>query len=127
MSEIEKGSFVEYAEVHNNLYGTSRTAIEKVLESKKICILDLDLQGAKSIKKTDLKSLIVFIKPPSLEDLKKRLHSRNTETEDQIETRIKNAKKDIKFYEENKDFFDSCIVNDELEDAYKVLKNVLFP
>ena len=66
------------------MYGTSKSAVNDVLNSGKICILDIDVQGVKAVKKTDLTPLLVFIKPPSLEVLEERLRSRGTETEESL-------------------------------------------
>ena len=66
------------------MYGTSKSAVEDVLNSGKICILDIDVQGVKAVKKTDLTPMFVFIKPPSLEILEKRLRDRGTETEESL-------------------------------------------
>ena len=66
------------------MYGTSKSAVNAVLNSGKICILDIDVQGVKAVKKTDLTPLLVFIKPPSLEVLEERLRSRGTETEESL-------------------------------------------
>ena len=67
-----------------NMYGTSKSSVEDVLNSGKICILDIDVQGVKAVKKTDLIPLFVFIKPPSLETLEQRLRDRGTETEESL-------------------------------------------
>ena len=66
------------------MYGTSKSAVNDVLNSGKICILDIDVQGVKAVKETDLTPLLVFIKPPSLEVLEERLRSRGTETEESL-------------------------------------------
>ena len=66
------------------MYGTSKSSVEDVLNSGKICILDIDVQGVKAVKKTDLTPLFVFIKPPSLETLEQRLRDRGTETEESL-------------------------------------------
>ena len=70
------------------MYGTSKSAVEDVLNSGKICILDIDVQGVKAVKKTDLTPMFVFIKPPSLEILEKRLRDRGTETEESLAKRL---------------------------------------
>merc|ERR1711862_853123 len=91
---------IEYARVHSNIYGTSIQAVEDVLDSGKKCILDIDVQGVQSMKKTklSLQSLYIFISPPDLETLEKRLRSRGTETEEQLTTRVNNARKEMEFY-----------------------------
>jgi guanylate kinase len=93
--EIAEGRFLEYAEVHGNLYGTSRMAVRRVLDTGKVCILDIDVQGARNVRKAGLDGLFVFVAPPSLEDLARRLVGRGTETAEQVERRLGNAKAEI--------------------------------
>ena len=81
---IEKGWKENRNTFSGNMYGTSKSAVNDVLNSGKICILDIDVQGVKAVKKTDLTPLLVFIKPPSLEVLEERLRSRGTETEESL-------------------------------------------
>ena len=81
---VEEGQFIENAQFSGNMYGTSKTAVEDVLANGKICILDIDVQGVKAVKGTDLSPLLVFIKPPSLETLEERLRARGTETEESL-------------------------------------------
>ena len=95
--EIEAGKFVEYAEVHGNYYGTSVAAVQTVQEQGKICLLDIDIQGAQNVKKSDLDALYIFISPPSMEELEKRLRGRGTESEDAIIKRLGNAKAEMDY------------------------------
>ena len=81
---IQQGQFIENAQFSGNMYGTSKTAVEDVLTKGRICILDIDVQGVKAVKETDLTPMYVFIKPPSLEVLEKRLRDRGTETEESL-------------------------------------------
>ena len=74
------GLFIESATFSTNLYGTSKQAVEDVMAKGQICILDIDSQGVKSLKKTSLDCVLVFIKPPSFEELERRLRGRGTET-----------------------------------------------
>uniref|UniRef100_H2YFN8 guanylate kinase n=1 Tax=Ciona savignyi TaxID=51511 RepID=H2YFN8_CIOSA len=89
--QIQQGNFIEHAKFSNNMYGTSKQAVQDVLKSHKICLLDVDEQGVKSIKKTDLNPLYIFISPPSLEALRDRLNNRGTETPDSVERRMATA------------------------------------
>ena len=82
--------------MHQNLYGTSVQAVKNVLGSGRVCILDIDVQGARSVRKTGLKSIVVFVAPPSLEDLAKRLGHRATESVEQMQHRLETAKTEIK-------------------------------
>ncbi|PNW78908.1 hypothetical protein CHLRE_09g394102v5 [Chlamydomonas reinhardtii] len=118
--EIGEGKFLEYAEVHGNLYGTSVAAVRDVLESGRVCILDIDVQGARAMRKSGLKGIFVFIAPPSLEDLANRLAGRGTETVEQITRRLHNAKQEIESINE-KGLYDYLLINDDLEEAMKRL------
>ncbi|XP_076368419.1 guanylate kinase-like isoform X4 [Tachypleus tridentatus] len=121
---IEKGEFIEYVEYSKNLYGTSKNAIKAVQEKGLVCVLDIEVEGVKKIKKTDLNPRYIFIKPPSIDALKERLQKRGTETDEIINERICRAKKELE-YGEIPGNFDTSILNDCLEDAYKELKNYL--
>ena len=123
---IKNGEFLEHAEFSGNMYGTSKKAVETVLSSGRICALDIDIQGVRNLKKTDLNPIYCFIKPPSLEILEKRLRDRGTETEESLNKRLETAKHELD-YEQNEDAFDHIIINDNLETAYEKLKNVLTP
>ncbi|KAL8142931.1 hypothetical protein V2J09_015963 [Rumex salicifolius] len=123
-THIREGRFLETAEVHGNLYGTSIEAVETVEDTGKRCILDIDVQGAKSVRDSSLEATFIFISPPSLEDLKNRLLARGTETEAQIQKRLGNAKGEM---EQGKTFgiFDHILINDNLESCYERLKELL--
>jgi guanylate kinase len=124
--EIKEGKFLESAEVHGNLYGTSWAAVEAVADAGKICILDIDVQGAQLVRKSALKATYIFIKPPAPEEeeLEKRLRGRGTESEEQIQKRLTGAKQEL---ERAKDpaLFDHILVNADLEEAYENLKALL--
>jgi guanylate kinase len=93
--QIDGGEFVEWARVHDNLYGTSKTSIRDALEHG-TPLLDIDVQGARSVHaQPDLNGVFVFIKPPSIEHLKQRLVGRSTETSEAIEKRVRNAVAEI--------------------------------
>nr|CAB3254186.1 estradiol 17-beta-dehydrogenase 11 [Phallusia mammillata] len=123
-TEIKQGKFIEHAQFSGNMYGTSIMAVEDVLKQKKICLLDIDEQGVKSIKKTNINPLYIFVAPPSLEALRERLKSRGTESEETIEKRMATAVSAMK-YSEEKDAYDVIIINDILERAYKQLRDFL--
>ena len=126
MEDIKQNKFIEYAEVHGNLYGTSYESVETVVKSQRICILDIDVQGAKRIKNdaTILSPYFVFISPPSMKVLEHRLRSRGTETEEAIQKRLGNAQSEID-YGTTPGNFDQIIVNDELSRSFQVMKSVL--
>ena len=97
--EIDGGRFIESAEFSGNIYGTSKSAIEKVVSDGKICILDIDVQGVKQVKNTDLNPHYIFLKPPSLIELEKRLRERKTETDESLQLRLDTAAKELDYGE----------------------------
>lgn len=122
--DIKDGKFLEFASVHGNLYGTSIEAVEAVTDKGKRCILDIDVQGARSVRASSLEAIFIFICPPSFEDLEKRLRARGTETEEQIQKRLKNARSELE-QRNSPGLFDHILVNDDLETCYKNLKKRL--
>lgn len=116
-ADIEAGKFIESAEYSSNLYGTSKESVHKCKSQGKICVLDIDSQGVRSLKKvSNLSPVYVFVKPPSLSALEERLRSRKTETEESLQKRLAAAREEIAFSEE-KGVFDALIVNDDLDAA----------
>jgi guanylate kinase len=111
---IKRGDFLEYAEVHGNYYGTSLKPVQEALADGKLVIFDIDVQGHRLVraKMGDLVTSI-FITPPTLEELKRRLYSRSSDLDETIERRIENAKSEIKAIGE----FDFVIINDEVDRA----------
>lgn len=123
---IQNDEFIEHATFSNNTYGTSKAAVKTVVEQGKICILDIDTQGVIQIKKTDLNPLFVFIKPPSMEELERRLRGRQTETEESIQRRLGVAAREIE-YGDTPGNFDLIIVNDDVEAAGDKIKEFISP
>ncbi|VDL61706.1 unnamed protein product [Hymenolepis diminuta] len=125
LKDIEAGKFLEYAQFAGNYYGTPREAVTAVLESGRICILDVDANGVRSIyaARPPLNARFIFIGPPSIEVLEQRLRDRGTETEEKIQSRIKQAKIDMDFANsiQGKSIYDAYIVNDNLDTAYEKL------
>uniref|UniRef100_A0A8C6APY8 Guanylate kinase n=1 Tax=Monodon monoceros TaxID=40151 RepID=A0A8C6APY8_MONMO len=93
--DIAAGDFIEHAEFSGNLYGTSKAAVRAVQAMNRICVLDVDLQGVRNIKKTDLRPVYIFVQPPSLDVLEQRLRQRNTETEESLAKRLAAARADM--------------------------------
>jgi len=123
-ADIADGKFLEHAHVHENIYGTSLAAVEAVATKGQVCVLDIDVQGAEIVKKSTLDALFVFIAPPSMEELEKRLRGRGTEKEESIQKRLANAAGEMAKTEVD-GFFHAVIVNDDLEKAYGELKTVV--
>lgn len=112
-SKITDNAFVEYEEVYEDqFYGTLYSELERNWALGKTVVLDIDVQGALSIKEQFLdNSLVIFIQPPSLETLKKRLMARDTESEESLRKRITKAELEMRFAES----FDTYIINDDLD------------
>ncbi|XP_011941574.1 PREDICTED: guanylate kinase isoform X4 [Cercocebus atys] len=93
--DIAAGDFIEHAEFSGNLYGTSKAAVQAVQAMNRICVLDVDLQGVRNIKATDLRPIYISVQPPSLHVLEQRLRQRNTETEESLAKRLAAARADM--------------------------------
>jgi guanylate kinase len=118
---IERGEFLEYAEVHGNFYGTSKTQVEKMTNEGRDVILEIDVQGADSIRAKMPKPVSIFILPPSFEVLKARLVKRQTESDEELSLRLKNSRGEVEDYKD----FDYVIINDEVEKASNDLKTAI--
>ncbi|PIS10354.1 MAG: guanylate kinase [Bdellovibrio sp. CG10_big_fil_rev_8_21_14_0_10_47_8] len=119
---VEKNQFVEWAQVHNNFYGTSKKTVQDILNSGKSAVLLVDIQGAENIRQQlPGQTLSLFIVPPSMQILEQRLRARGTDSEQVIQNRLKNAREELKHQSK----FDGVIVNDQLEQAYQDLKKTL--
>lgn len=116
---IKEGKFLEHATVHNTSYGTSEMSVETVLDRNQLCCMDIDIKGAQRLRMSKFRSFIVFIRPPTFEILEARLRGRGSETEERIVTRLTNAKKELKWFDNNSAFFDGSVVNDDLDSCYE--------
>ncbi|KAL4702971.1 hypothetical protein ACJJTC_008749 [Scirpophaga incertulas] len=121
---VERGEFIETATFSGNMYGTSKSAVDDVRRTGKICVLDIEIEGVKQVKHTDLDPLLVFIMPPSIEELERRLIARNTENEETLRKRLETAIKEIDFGHEPGNFH-IVITNDNLDKAYSDLKEFI--
>ncbi|XP_034088777.1 guanylate kinase 1b isoform X1 [Gymnodraco acuticeps] len=121
---IDNGDFIENAEFSGNLYGTSKAAIQDVIDKNLMCILDVDIQGVRRIKETELNPIYISIQPPSMDILEKRLRDRQTETEESLQKRLEAARIDMELSNEP-GVFDVVIINDDLERAYEELRDIL--
>uniref|UniRef100_A0A5F8H4W0 Guanylate kinase n=1 Tax=Monodelphis domestica TaxID=13616 RepID=A0A5F8H4W0_MONDO len=122
--DIDAGEFIEHAEFSGNMYGTSKAAVQAVQAMNRICVLDIDLQGVRNIKKTELQPIYISIQAPSLDILEKRLRDRKTETEESLQKRLTAAAADMESSKEP-NLFDLIIINDDLDEAYLMLRKVL--
>jgi len=119
---VDAQAFAEWAEVHGNYYGTSLREIELARANKSSGVLfDIDYQGARQIRATVPEAIAIFILPPSMEELERRLHTRASDDEATVQKRLAKAKLEI----ENYGLFDYLVVNDDLERAYDRLRAVV--
>lgn len=118
---LKKGAFAEWAEVHGQLYGTYKSEIERHLHAGATIVLELDVQGMRSIKALYPKMISIFIAPPSLEELERRLIARGANAPEDMEVRLANALGEMAAIDE----FDFTIVNDDLDTAVADLVAIL--
>ncbi len=118
---IAKGELIEYAKYVENYYGTPRDYVEKKLDEGKDVILEIEIQGALNVKKMFPDTLLLFVTPPSAEELKKRLVGRGTETMDVIESRMDRACEEAQGMEN----YDYLIVNDSLERCVEEMHSII--
>jgi len=120
-SMINKGEFAEWAVVHGNLYGTSLKRLKEFNKKGYDIILDIDIRGAMQIKKSYENAVYTFILPPSMNILKRRLQTRNTDSAETIKGRLANAKEEIAHYKD----YDYVVKNDNLEKAYREFESIV--
>ncbi|BCO09855.1 guanylate kinase [Desulfolithobacter dissulfuricans] len=116
----EPSGFLEWAEVHGNFYGTGRDEVVARLEQGLDVVLDIDVQGARQIRRT-AEPVTVFIAPPSLDELARRLRGRGTETEETIALRLRNAEIEMEAASE----YDYLVINDRLDEAVESLRAII--
>ena len=128
--DIDAGLFVEHAEVHGNLYGTSISAVQEVTKKGRVCLLDIDVQGAESVRRSALSKTcsFVFFAPPTAAVLEQRLRGRGTETEERIQKRLAGSLRELSIYEGNPDAWDLTLkwYNEQVEDAYQEFRSFLY-
>jgi len=117
----DQNGFLEWAQVYDNYYGTPRAFVEEVLASGRDCILEIDPQGALQVRKATDEAVLVFIAPPSLEELRARLTGRGTEAPEEVEKRLSCAEAELAYSNQ----YDYLIVNDEVEKAAEKMKAIL--
>ncbi|KAG9257727.1 P-loop containing nucleoside triphosphate hydrolase protein [Emericellopsis atlantica] len=124
---IAKDGFVEHAKFGGNRYGTSKQTIEEQERKGKVVLLDIEMEGVKQIKQSGIDARYIFISPPepALETLEQRLRGRQTETEESLQKRLNQAKKELEFSKVS-GVHDTIIVNDDLEAAYKKLEDFIY-
>lgn len=120
--KIEAGDFLEWAVVHGNLYGTSNSQVQRELSGGHDIILEVDVQGAESVRRLVGDAISVFILPPTFEILRARLESRGSEHKDELALRLKNARSEVDHYCE----FDYIVINDDADRAAAQLASIIY-
>lgn len=118
---INNGGFLEYAKVYGNYYGTPKDIVLKKLQQNKDVVLEIDIQGALQVKETYPKGVFIFILPPSMAELRKRITGRGSETEEDINLRLGETLKEVAYI----DRYDYCVINDEIEEAVHRVTDII--
>lgn len=118
---VDNDELLEHAFVHTNYYGTPKKFVFDEIDKGEIVLLEIDVQGALQVKKKYKDAVFVFLIPPTMDELKSRLVKRDTETEDEIETRYRNAFKELDFVGE----YDYFVINDVIENAVKDIEDII--
>lgn len=118
---VEKEEFLEYAYVHGNYYGTPKKYVLDKIEKGQDVLLEIDIQGALKVKDIYPEGVFIFIMPPSMEELKKRIVNRGTETEEAIAKRLEAAYKEIQYVFK----YDYVVFNDKIESAVNKIESIL--
>ena len=119
--KIAQDAFYEHANVFGNKYGTLKEYTDQITDSGCDVLLDIDVQGAMQVREKSDTAVLIFIMPPDLDELKRRLMARGTESEEQLSRRLSEAEAEIA----KKDIYDHIIINDDVDVAYQKLKSVL--
>jgi len=120
--KMKNNEFIEFENVHGYFYGTLRKTLEDALTQQEMILFDVDVNGAMAIKSNySDNTYTIFILPPSLDDLKKRLIQRGSETEERINKRLERTAQEMEY----KDKFDACIINDDLAIAAEELNKLI--
>lgn len=117
-AQRDAGYFAEWAEVHGNLYGTPLEPLRRMLEQGQDVLFDIDVQGARQMKTSLREAVFIFILPPSMAELEKRLHGRGLDSEETIARRLRNACTELR----EAPWYDYLVVNDDVEAAYARLR-----
>jgi len=120
-NEATNGNLLEYAEFAGAWYGTPRKPVEDRLNKNQVVILEIDLQGARQVKESMPDAFMIFLKPPSIDELKRRLIERGTEKTEELELRLKVATSEIEAENE----FDAVVINEDVQSAVEQLIRLL--
>lgn len=118
---VERGELAEWAKVHDCLYGTPRAELERAADEGKHVILDIDVQGARQVRANVPEAVLIFLLPPSVEDLMSRLTGRGSEADAEVARRLRSAMAELQAAAE----FDYLVVNDDLEQCLDAIRNIV--
>lgn len=118
----ERGEFLEWASVHGNFYGTSLKVVERELSVGRDIVLEIDVQGAATVRRIGIEAVSVFILPPSFEILRRRLTGRQSENSDSLALRLQNSRGEVEHYRE----FDYLVLNDDVDRAATQLASIVY-
>ncbi len=121
LEKVEQNNFLEWANVHGNMYGTPKFKVEEMLSEGKNVILEIDIQGALKVKENFSEGVFIFILPPSMEELKQRIINRGSETEESLMTRFKNAYQEINYVSK----YNYAVVNDHVNVAVEKIEGII--
>ncbi len=118
---VRRNEFLEHASVHGHRYGTPRDAVEERIAEGRQVVLEIDVQGALQVKDAMPRSVLVFILAPSMDELKRRLSGRGSETDDEVETRMTTAQQEVALV----DSYDNVVINDDVRRATDELTSII--
>jgi len=118
---VDNGEFAEWAEIYGHLYGTARTTVEQALDKSLDLLFDIDCQGAQQLKKKYPHGISIFLLPPSISELEKRLRNRNTDAPEIIQKRIDKSRKEISQAKK----YNYIIINDVFAETLQVLRSII--
>ena len=121
LNKVDNDEFFEWAKVHDNYYGTLKSEVEDKRKQGRTVLLEIDVQGGLIVKEKDSSAILVFMKAPSEKELAERLKGRDTDSEEIIEKRLKNALKEMEYEKK----YDYSIINDDLDKSYQELVEII--
>jgi guanylate kinase len=120
--KIDRGEFVEWAEVYGNFYGSAQSVVDETYRTRGLAVFDLDVQGGEAVKRKHPDAVLIFILPPSVDELERRLRGRGTDADDVIQRRLLSARHEM---ERGAVTYDYLVINDEIEQAFRDLQSIV--
>jgi guanylate kinase len=120
--QIDRGAFVEWAEVHGHFYGSAQSVVDDAFREGDVAVFDIDVQGGAAIKAKHPEAVLVFILPPSMEELERRLRDRKTDADDTIRKRLLAARAEM---QRGVASYDYLLINDDIETAWRQLESIV--